>query len=236
MEDARLTGASSLIECRHSMQGFQPSVWGDYFVENKPMSPSELMKKVSQAYFQVKQWGTQGYVPNVKDHMQVSLKSSGYQLLSCCSYVGMMEIIPEEIFHWVKSFPEIVKAACIICRTMGDLTFDEHDHKVNHLAILMESYMEEYNYTKEEACKKLLEMVENAWKTLNQELLQLTNIPLSLVRPIINLSRVIELFYRDKDNYTHPQGTMRDNIKLVMLKPIFAKTGTMKVQHRTPLD
>ncbi|KAG0455702.1 hypothetical protein HPP92_023490 [Vanilla planifolia] len=83
------------------------------------------MKKVSQAYFQVKQWGTQGYVPNVKDHMQVSLKSSGYQLLSCCSYVGMMEIIPEEIFHWVKSFPEIVKAACIICRTMGDLTFDE---------------------------------------------------------------------------------------------------------------
>ncbi|KAG0454495.1 hypothetical protein HPP92_023787 [Vanilla planifolia] len=183
----------------------------------------EEMKKVSRAYFQVKQWGTQSYVPNVKDHMEVSLKSCGYQMLSCCSYVGMIEIMPEEMFQWVKSFPEIVKAACIICRMMDDLTLDEHDQRVDHLATTIETYMEEYNYTKEEACKKLLEMAENAWKTLNQELLLLTNIPLSLVRPIINISRVTALFYRDKDDYTHPQGTMRDNIKLVMLEPIFTK-------------
>ncbi|KAG0455721.1 hypothetical protein HPP92_023509 [Vanilla planifolia] len=106
--------------------------------------------------------------------------------------------------------------------------FFQHDQRVDHLATTIESYMEEYNYTKDEACKKLLEMVENAWKTFNQELLLLTNIPLSLVRPIINLSQVIVLFYRDKDDYTHPQGTMRDNIKLVMLEPIFTKRGIQK--------
>ncbi|KAG0455720.1 hypothetical protein HPP92_023508 [Vanilla planifolia] len=125
MEDARLTGASSLIECRHSMQGFQPSVWGDYFVENKPMSPSELMKKLSQAYFQENCWGTQGFVPNVNDHMKVSLMSTAYPMLTCCCYVGMEEEIHRDFFQWITSFPKIVKASCTITRIMNDITSDE---------------------------------------------------------------------------------------------------------------
>ncbi|KAG0455725.1 hypothetical protein HPP92_023513 [Vanilla planifolia] len=138
MEDARLTGASSLIECPHPMQGFQPSVWGDYFVENKPMSPSEL-----------------------------------------------------------------------------------HEQTANHLATIVHSYMKEYNCTEEETCQKLIEMVENEWKTLNQELLLLTNLPLTLVRPIINLTRVMEIFYKEKDTFTNPFDTMKNDISLVMIEPLF---------------
>ncbi|KAG0454501.1 hypothetical protein HPP92_023518 [Vanilla planifolia] len=179
----------------------------------------EEVKKLSQAYLEEKQWGIQGYVPNVNDHLKVSLISCAYPLLVFCFYVGMEETIPEEIFHWVASFPKIVRAMCIICRIMNDNTSDEHEQKENHVATTMHSYMKEHKCTKEEASQKLMEMVENAWKTLNQEFLLLTDIPVSLLRPIINLSCMVELIYKDKDSYTNPHDTMTDNIKLVMLEP-----------------
>ncbi|KAG0454503.1 hypothetical protein HPP92_023795 [Vanilla planifolia] len=74
------------------------------------------VKKLSQAYLEEKQWGIQGYVPNVNDHLKVSLISCAYPLLVFCFCVGMEETIPEEIFHWVASFPKIVRAMCIICK------------------------------------------------------------------------------------------------------------------------
>ncbi|KAG0454496.1 hypothetical protein HPP92_023788 [Vanilla planifolia] len=104
----------------------------------------------------------------------------------------------------------------------------EHEQTANHLATIVHNYMKEYNCTEEETCQKLIEMVENEWKTLNQELLLLTNLPLTLVRPIINLTRVMEIFYKEKDTFTNPFDTMKHNISLVMIEPLFPKGSIPK--------
>ncbi|KAI0492365.1 hypothetical protein KFK09_026636 [Dendrobium nobile] len=180
------------------------------------------MKKLAHAYFDETRWGNQHYIPSMQEHLRISLLSCAYPMLFCATFVGMYEVIPSNAFEWVTEFPEIVKASCFICRVMNDITSDEHEEIGNHFASIVESYTKDNECTQEEACNKLKVMVEDAWKTLNQEYL-ITNLPLFLVRPIFNLARVMELFYKDTDNYTNPFGSMRDNIKLVMVEPILSK-------------
>ncbi|KAI0492370.1 hypothetical protein KFK09_026641 [Dendrobium nobile] len=179
------------------------------------------MNKLAHAYFDETRWGNEHYIPSMQEHLHISLLSCAYPMLFCASFVGMYEVIPRNAFEWVTEFPEIVKASCFICRVMNDITSDEHEKVGNHVATIVESYAKDNECTKEEACKKLKVMVEDAWKTLNLEYL-MTNLPLFLVRPIFNLTRVMELFYKDTDNYTNPFGSMRDNIKLVMVEPILS--------------
>ncbi|KAH0449970.1 hypothetical protein IEQ34_020662 [Dendrobium chrysotoxum] len=180
------------------------------------------MNKLAHAYFDETRWGNEHYIPSMQEHLRISLLSCAYPMLFCASFVGMYEVIPSNAFEWVTAFPEIVKASCFICRVMNDITSDEHEEIGNHFATIVESYAKDNECTKEEACNKLKVMVEDAWKTLNQEYL-ITNLPLFLVRPIFNLARVMELFYKDTDNYTNPFGSMRDNIKLVIVEPILSK-------------
>ncbi|KAK8936574.1 hypothetical protein KSP39_PZI012516 [Platanthera zijinensis] len=106
---------------------------------------------------------------------------------------------------------------------MNDITSDEHEQMDKHFASIVKSYAKDYKCKEEEARKNLMELVEDAWKILNEEYLLHSNLPVFLVQPIINLARVMELFYKDKDNYTNPFSSMRDNIKLVIVEPIISQ-------------
>ncbi|XP_028554402.1 alpha-humulene synthase-like isoform X2 [Dendrobium catenatum] len=184
------------------------------FLENE-------MKKLAHAFFVEARWGNEHYIPNIQEHLHISLCSCAYPLVFCALFLGMHEVIPLNVYEWLTEFPEIVKASCIICRIMNDITSDEHEERDNHFATIVESYTKEKKCTKEEARDKLRVMVEDAWKTLNQEYL-LSNLPLFIVQIVIKLSRMLELFYKDKDNYTNPFGFIKDKIKLLMVDPILS--------------
>ncbi|KAK8945080.1 Beta-eudesmol synthase [Platanthera zijinensis] len=183
----------------------------------------EEMKKLAHAYFVEVQWGNEQFVPNIEDHLRISLRSSVYPMIVCGSFIGMNEMIPQSVFDWITKFPQIVKSASFIGRVMNDITSDEHEQMDKHFASIIKSYTKEYKCIEEEARKNLMELVEDAWKILNEEYLLHSNLPIFLVQPIMNLARVTELFYKDKDNYTNPFSSMRDIIKLVIVEPIISK-------------
>ncbi|KAH0896719.1 hypothetical protein HID58_046287 [Brassica napus] len=59
--------------------------------------------------------------------------------------------------------------------------------------------------SEERAAEEIFNIVSNAWKDLNQELMRPHSVNFSLLMPILNLSRVIHVFYRYQDAYTHPE-------------------------------
>ena len=63
----------------------------------------------------------------------------------------------------------------------------------------------------EEAIKEFWEQVRDAWKDVNEECIYpITTIPMSPVMPILNLTRVSEVIYKDQDNYTNLGDGLKD--------------------------
>ncbi|PKU85402.1 alpha-humulene synthase-like [Dendrobium catenatum] len=182
----------------------------------------EEKKKMAKAFIQEAVWADDGYIPKLKEYLEVSLISSGYGYLACASYIGMQDEISKEFFDWLTSMPQIIKSSNFIARVVNDISTNEFEQKRKHVASAVQCYVMEYGCSNEEACKKLMEMVEEEWKILNREFIfSKKNIPIPLLRTIINLTNVLELAYKDaQDIYTESTKIMKENIIDVLVEPV----------------
>lgn len=77
--------------------------------------------------------------------------------------------------------------------------------------------MKQHGATKDEAYLELDKRVTIAWKDINQECLSPTQIPLSLLARIDNLTRAINILYDGDDGYTHSSTRTKDLITSVLI-------------------
>ncbi|KAG1363419.1 alpha-humulene synthase [Cocos nucifera] len=180
----------------------------------------ESLKEASRACMEEARWRDEGYVPSLKEYLHVSMISVGIAVLSCASFVGMGEEATKEAFDWVTSHPRIIKVTSSIFRLLNDVASNEFEQERNHVSSAVQCYMKEHSTSVQEACEQLLGMIEEEWKILNNECLNMTAIPKSLIMPIINLARTIETMYRKSDSYTHASTTMKDRITSLLVEPI----------------
>jgi (-)-germacrene D synthase len=79
--------------------------------------------------------------------------------------------------------------------------------------------MNEHGVSREDAVNELSRQVTNAWKDTNEELLDPTEVPKPLLMRVLNLSRVIDVLYKDGDCYTNSQGSTKNDIISILLNP-----------------
>jgi hypothetical protein len=80
--------------------------------------------------------------------------------------------------------------------------------------------MIQHDATEEEAIEELQKQVTNAWKDINEECLYPTTVPMPLVMPILNLARVIDVIYKDGDNYTNAGVLLKDFVASLLVDPV----------------
>lgn len=72
------------------------------------------------------------------------------------------------------------------------------------VATSVECYIKENNVTSEVALTKIASLVDDAWKTLNQELFEHRSDLLPVVQQVTNFARSMMFLYHDKrDGYTN---------------------------------
>ncbi|WJX59196.1 (-)-germacrene D synthase [Trifolium repens] len=151
---------------------------------------------------------------------RVSIQSSGYGLVTTTCYLGMRDIATEDIFKWVGSMPKAINAAIVICRLMDDLVSNEFEQKRDHITSFLECYMKKYNVSREAASQEGRKRIADAWKDINEECLRPTEVPMPIMTILLNLSRFMDVVYKDKDNFTHPEGEMKTFIKALLVDPV----------------
>lgn len=183
----------------------------------------ELMKAQCRGYFQEAKWCNEKYIPTYDEYLNdAAITTAGYTLMSGATFLGMGELATKAAFEWVSQTPKPVKASCIIGRLIGDMASYKIERKRDHVASVVECYMKQYGVTEQEAVKELRNIVEEAWKDLNEEMLRPTTFPRPLMTRILNLSRVIEVFYRHgEDDYSIVSQNMQEKVKLVLIDPVF---------------
>ncbi|XP_045827315.1 probable terpene synthase 2 isoform X2 [Trifolium pratense] len=191
--------------------------------EGREYAPNYYAKefiKYVQAYMTEARWLNNNYKPTLEEYIRVSTESSGYAIVTTTCYIGMGDIATEDVFKWVSSEPKAINAAIVICRLMDDLVSNEFEQKRDHISSFLECYMKKYNISREAAIQEGRKRIADAWKDLNEECLRPTQVPIPILTIILNLSRFMDVVYKDKDNFTHPEGEMKTFIKALLVDPV----------------
>nr|UJH94380.1 bergamotene/farnesene synthase [Zanthoxylum ailanthoides] len=179
----------------------------------------EKMQELVQQYFAEAKWLNEGYVPKMEEYMLVALRSTGVLLIITSSFLGMGDIATKGAFEWVVSRPKIVIASEKIGRLMDDMASHKFEQKRGHVASAVECYMKQHGASEEEAEEFLSQENTNAWKDINEGLLNPIAVPLPLLERILNTVRTTIFMYENGDRYTHPY-LMKDHVALVLRDPI----------------
>ncbi|XP_030525206.2 (-)-germacrene D synthase-like [Rhodamnia argentea] len=181
----------------------------------------EAMKRQARCYFAEAKWLHQQHKPTMDEYMSIAQVSSGYPLLAITSFVGMPETVTKDDLDWLFNDPKILKASTVICRLMDDLSTHKFEQSRQHADSAMQCYMRQHGVTEREAENDLRKQVEDAWKDMNEECLRPTAVAMPLLMGILNLTRVMDVLYKDGgDHYTNPHISLKDHIKSVLMDPV----------------
>ncbi|KAK2378029.1 putative terpene synthase [Trifolium repens] len=165
-------------------------------------------------------WLKDNYKPTLEEYIHNSAESCGYAIVTTTCCIGMGDIATKDIFKWISSEPKALNVAFVICRLMDDLASNEFEQKRDHISSFLECYMKKYNVSREAAIEEGRKRIANAWKDLNEECLRPTEVPMPILTIILNLSRFMDVVYKDKDNFTHPEGEMKTFSKALLIDPV----------------
>lgn len=93
--------------------------------------PSLQAKDLIRNYLVEARWLKECYMPTLEEYMSVSMVTGTYGLMTARSYVGRDDMVTEDSFKWVATYPPIVKASSTIVRLMDDIV----SHKVRTYSI-----------------------------------------------------------------------------------------------------
>ncbi|PKA54864.1 Alpha-humulene synthase [Apostasia shenzhenica] len=207
------------------------NVWNDTFNEFEEELSSdqksyrvnyikEMLKVISRAWLQETKWRDEEYIPPLKEHLEVSGVTTCYNIVSCASYLGMDDVATKEVFDWMLTFPKYVHHACMICRIVDDIRSHEFEQKRNHFASTVQSYMKEHEVSVDQACNALFKIVDDEWKSLNQEFLNsISKYPRAILNKVVNYVRFLDTIYQRHDRYTHAS-LIKNCISMLLFDPI----------------
>ncbi|KAI3812655.1 hypothetical protein L1987_17367 [Smallanthus sonchifolius] len=180
----------------------------------------EMVKEYTRNLLIEAKWASERYIPTVEEHMSVTMVTCAYAMIIAKCYVHGDDLVTEDTFKWVSTYPPIVKASCLILRLMDDIATHKEEQERNHVASSVECYMKQYGVSEEHTRELFTKIVEDSWKVINQESLRQTYVPRLLLMPPINLARVCDVLYARGDDYNHAGKEMINHIKSLLVNPI----------------
>jgi len=96
----------------------------------------------------------------------------------------------------------------------------QFEHERGQVVSSVDCYMKQYNSSRQNALKELHKLVESAWKDINKECLNPTQVPMMFLIRVLNLARVMDVLYKEQDNYTNSGGVTKDYIKALLVNKV----------------
>nr|AUJ87599.1 B-caryophyllene synthase [Chrysanthemum x morifolium] len=180
----------------------------------------DSMIEYMRSYMTEAKWRKEGYTPSAEEHISVAFISCGYKFLLTSSFVGMGDIITNEPFKWVFTYPPLLRACCAVCRFQDDIVTHKEEQEREHVASSIEIYMKQSDASEEHVYDLFQKKVEDAWKEMNLESLMCKDVSMLLIMRVINLARVIEVLYKYKDIFTHVNDELVNHIKSLLIEPM----------------
>lgn len=96
----------------------------------------------------------------------------------------------------------------------------QEEQERKHVASVIECYMKQFDVTEEHLQGFFNEKVEDAWKEMNKESITCKDVKMSINRRIMNLARVMDLLYENKDHFTYVGEELINHVKSLLVDAI----------------
>ncbi|KAB2060275.1 hypothetical protein ES319_A10G005600v1 [Gossypium barbadense] len=186
--------------------------YGVFYTKNE-------FKKLAEAYFVEASWAHRSYVSTFDEYMETALKSSAAIVSVCQAFIGMEEA-DETAYQWlINTDNKVHKALNIIARLYDDLATNEDEEK-RGLVCGTSCYMKQYGVTRKEAVEAYSEMIEVAWKDMNEACLKPMPVSNKIALRALSFARSMDVFYKEGDGFGSPEKSMKDLIAKLLIQPI----------------
>nr|BBD88588.1 beta-caryophyllene synthase [Zanthoxylum piperitum] len=181
----------------------------------------EAIKSLVRTYFVEAKWFNANYLPTFEEYVENSTISSGYPMLAVEALIGLEDVtITKEALDWAISVPKIIRSSSLIARLVDDIQTYKVEQERGDAPSSVQCYMQQYDVSEEEACKRIKEMVETAWMNINEEIQDPNHLPFPWLLPSLNLARMMVVLYSNGDSYTNSSGQTKDRIASLLVLPI----------------
>ncbi|KAK1664700.1 hypothetical protein QYE76_052859 [Lolium multiflorum] len=182
----------------------------------------EALTRLVRAYTKELKWRDENYVPKTLDeHLEVSARSSGgFTLTSASLFAGVGDIVSNDTFEWVLSYPQLFKSFDMFVRFSNDIVSSQREQTGDHYVSTIQCYMEEHGATIHDAREKIKELVENSWKDMVRYCVEPTKQqPLAVPRTVVNFARTVNNMYKHGDAFTSSHD-IKGMITLLYVEPV----------------
>lgn len=81
-------------------------------------------------------------------------------------------------------------------------------------------YMKQHGVTKEAAVEELRKMERENYKKMMEEFMTSKAVPRQILVRLVNIARVMDLFYKEGDGFGHPDQKLKHLLASLFLHPI----------------
>ncbi|KAF5756971.1 putative lyase [Helianthus annuus] len=174
----------------------------------------KAFQEMATAYLREAEW-RHSEVPSFEEYMKIGLITSGYGLLYKSALSGMGKIVTEEVIAWFESHPKIVTTSQTIGRLHGDLMTIAFERERAPSATGVDAYMKTFGVSENVAIEAIINIIEDGWKDINEGCLKPTEVPMEILAPLVNLTRMIDVIYKYTDGFTFSECTFKEYITLL---------------------
>ncbi|WVZ57021.1 hypothetical protein U9M48_007467 [Paspalum notatum var. saurae] len=157
----------------------------------------------SKYYLDEAKWSSEKYAPSFREHMEVSVMSSGFPTLAVVLLMGAGDLATREAFEWAIGVPDVVGASGEVARFLNDIASYRKGKNKKDMASSVECYAKEHGTSGEVAAAAIAAMAEHAWRTINRSCMAMDAELLPAARLVVNLTKTLEVIYLGgRDAYT----------------------------------
>ncbi|PUZ45784.1 hypothetical protein GQ55_8G252500 [Panicum hallii var. hallii] len=166
-------------------------------------------------------WLNENCTPSFKEQIDVAVMVTGFQLMFLTALTGAGQVVNNEAFGRAHNMPDMSHATAEIVRFINDIAAYKLGKCKNDAPSVVECYMKEYGMTEEEAMVAVAEMVEQAWRRMNRDYIEMKGTIKLAAQCLLNLGRSFETFYLhgNKDGVTYGSD-VKELITLYFLKEV----------------
>jgi len=175
---------------------------------------------MGRAYAEISKWARAGHVPTFDDYIELGLDSSGIRCFAMYSFISMEDCEENQTNAWFKSKPKMLRALSVIFRLTNDIAGFEEEMRRGEVVNGVNCYVKQHNVTKELAVREIKKMIRDNYKIMMEEFLTIKGVPRPILVRCFNIVRLVNLYYEEGDNYTNPNGKLKDLITSLFFHPL----------------
>ncbi|KAL5766831.1 hypothetical protein ACOSP7_017448 [Xanthoceras sorbifolium] len=150
-------------------------------------------------------WLQDNRFPTFEEYMHVALVSVGHAYTIIMVFTTLDCLITKEVLDYTLSRPRLIIATELISK---------------HIPSSVECYMKQYGVSEEEAHEELIKQIDDSWKDVNEDCLNFTPCPRSLIKIMLDFTRMTHLIYDGNNNFTRVGKQMQAHIASLLIDPV----------------